>query len=164
MQKVRFVIMDSVFFEHANAFESAFRRLGMDVECIRIPYFTVQTLTASRLNGIRKILKETPSDAYLIFCPGLAEFFMEGVDWQFSFSAYRSWCPQNVRVIPHVWTIIDSPKTTEHLMWTDKPPLRLGFMGTSYVGSKVAGIASRLPLSIKAWLLQGAYLDRKSVV
>src|SRR4029079_7324590 len=156
--------MDSVFFDHANAFESAFRQLDIDVEFIRIPYFTVETLTAARLNGIRKVLKETPSGTYLIFCPGLAEFFLEGVDQQFSFSAYRSWCPKNVRVIPHIWTIAESPKNMECVRWTDKPPLRLGFMGTAYVGSKVGDLASRLPLSMKTWLLRGSYLKSLGIL
>lgn len=164
MQKVRFVIMDSVFFEHANAFERAFQALNVNVEFIKIPYFLVQNLNTSRLNDIRKIIKSTPSDVCLIFCPGLAEFFLEGVDLQFSFSAYKSWCPQHVRVIPHVWTNIDHPNSVEHLKWNEKPPLRLGFMGTSYVGSKVGGIASRLPVTVKEWLLRGTYLKRLNML
>ena len=164
MQKVRFVIMDSVFFEHASAFERAFQLLKTDVEFVRIPYFLVQNLTTSRLNDIRKIIKNTPNDVFLIFCPGLAEYFLEGVDLQFSFSAYRSWCPKHVRVIPHVWTNISHPNSIEHLKWNDKPPLRLGFMGTSYIGSKVGGAASRLPLPAKEWLLRGTYLKRLNLL
>ena len=151
--------MDSTYYPHADAFERALRQVDVDAEVVRIPYFLVEMLTPERLRGIRNILKQKSLDRYLIFCPGLAEFFLEEADQLFMFSAYRGWYdPNKIRVVSHVWTPIRSPDTPDSLKWTRKPPLRVGFMGSSYSNSRLAAIASRLPGPVKRWLLSGSYL------
>jgi len=79
--------MDSTYYPHADAFERALRQVDVDAEVVRIPYFLVEMLTPERLRGIRNILKQKSLDRYLIFCPGLAEFFLEEADQLFMFSA-----------------------------------------------------------------------------
>ena len=104
-------MINSIYFEHANAFEHALKQLDVDAEVIRIPYFMVETITNERLKNIRKVLKEKSVGRYLMFCPGLAEFFFDEPDQLFMFSAYRSWHdPNKIRVISHVWTTVKSPE------------------------------------------------------
>jgi hypothetical protein len=95
---------------------------------------------------------------FVIFFPGTEEIFLKDPDLSLVCSHYKSWYGGKVEVIPHVWSIIGAPSSTTPLKWTDKPPLRIGFMGAGYSDSRLARVVSKLPLSVRKWLLQGHHL------
>lgn len=165
MQKVCLGIIESLHFDYASAFERAFKQLNVDAEIIRIPFFLIETTTTERLKNIKKLLKEKSKGRFLIFCPGTQEWFLSGVDQLFVFSAYQSWWhPEKMRVLPHVWSHVASPESLVQLKWTDKPPLRVGFMGADYLGSRLVKMILRSPRSMKKWLLHGYYLKYLNVL
>jgi hypothetical protein len=151
MQKVCLGIIESVHFDYADAFERAFTQLNMDAEIIRIPFFLIPTTTTERLRNIKTLLKEKSKGRFLIFCPGTQELFLNEVDQLFVFSAYKSWWrPEKMRVLPHVWSHhVPSPEAFEQLKWTDKPPLRVGFMGADYLSSRLLRMILRSPRWMK---------------
>ncbi len=156
--KVCLVVIESLHFDYAEAFESAFEQLGADAEVIRIPFFLIDTITNERLENIIDLLREKSKSHLLIFCPGTQEWFFGEADYLFVFSAYRSWWqPQKMKVLPHVWSHVTTPPYGD-LTWTRKPPLRVGFMGADYLRSRLVQIVLRLPTKLKKWLLHGYYL------
>jgi len=164
MSKVCLVAMDTAFFKYSTAFRRAFDELNLGAEIFNIPFFPPERLTSERLKSVRKVLKDHSVGRFLIFCPGTAEYFLKEADQLFVFSAYRGWSDSMpLRVIPHVWTNVTVPEVS-HITWADKPPLRIGFMGSSYSNSRVANIVSRLPYSTKRWLLSGSYLRNIDLV
>jgi hypothetical protein len=158
LMKVCLVVIESLHFDYAKAFESAFEQLGADAEVVRVPFFLIDTITNERLRNIIDLLREKSKQQLLIFCPGTQEWFLDDADYLFVFSAYRSWWqPQKFKVLPHVWSHVTTPPCGE-LTWTDKPPLRVGFMGADYMRSRLVQLVLRLPLKSKKWLLHGYYL------
>jgi hypothetical protein len=152
-------------FDYASAFEGAFKQLNVEAEIIRIPHFAIETTTPERLQNIRKLLKEKSKGRFLIFCPATAELFLNEADQLFVFSAYQSWWrPKKIKVMPHVWTSMTLPESILQLKWTDKPPLRVGFMGHCYLTSRLVNIIIKSPRSMKKWLLRGYYLKYLNVL
>ena len=91
--------------------------------------------------------------------------FLDGADQLFVFSAYRSWWnPDKIKILPHVWSHVASPESLVQLEWTDKPPLRVGFMGADYLNSRLVKMISRSPPWMKKWLLHGYYLKNVNVL
>ena len=165
MRKLSLIIMDSIYFEHANAFERALKELNANVEVIRIPYFRVEELTISKLRELKTLIREKSKTGFLMFCPGTAEFYIPEAHKLFVFSAYKHWHqPGKVTVIPHVWTAVKAPASIKHLKWADKPPLRIGFMGSSYSAAKLANLVLRSPSWMRSWFLSGAYLKAIDVL
>jgi Exostosin family len=149
----------------ANLFESAFRNLGVATEVVRLPYFTMRSLTTSRLKKLRELIDEKSKNSFVVFCPESTELFLRNVGCHITFSAYRSWVSEfPVSVIPHLWTPYRMPFDPSALIWVDKPPLRLGFMGRSHSASVIATIAGYLPIKSKQRLLRGAYLKHPSLL
>ncbi len=154
--------MGADVFDYAGPFERALLDLGVDAEVVRMPYFRVTALTGAPLREIKALVADNPDGRTVIFCPGLPELFLDGSHHQVMFSAYRMWFdPARMRVMPHVWTNVSpAPERRDRLVWTEKPPPRIGFMGTAYANSRAASLLARLPLSVRRWLLSGAYLRR----
>ena len=166
MRKLSLVLIESAAFNYADAFERAFGELNIEVETVRIPFFFVQELTANKLQEIKnEICARKELGQFVLFFPGSAEILLKEPNWSFVCSHYRSWYdPQNVTVIPHLWTNIKSPASIESLKWTGKPPLRIGFMGTAYFNSRMASVSSKLPMFVKEWLLRGNLLKHTEIL
>src|ERR1017187_5670402 len=164
-QKISLIIMDSVYFPYAEAFGQALKELDVQVEVVRIPHFHVEELTIGRLRRLKSLLREKSREGLLMFCPGSAEFYMTEADRIFVFSSYKRWHQsEKFRIIPHIWTAVKLRKSIEQLKWANKPPLRIGFMGTSYATARLANVVLRCPHWIKRWLLGGYYLKAPEVI
>jgi hypothetical protein len=145
-------------FDYLNTFKRAFSEANIEAEILTLPFFMPQDLTPDKLKHIKQeIRRRKDSGQFVIFFPGTQEIFLKDPDWSFVCSHYKSWCGEKTEVIPHLWSIKRSSPITP-LKWTDKPAFRIGFMGTAYSDSRVAKVASKLPLSVKKWLLGGRYL------
>ncbi len=162
MGKLCVVLIESTAFDYASAFTRAFNELNIDAEILKIPPFMPERLTPNELSGMKsKVKARKEKGKFVLFFPGGAEIFFSDPDWSFVCSHYKSWYdPKKTTVIPHVWTNIASPASTTSLQWNEKPPMRIGFMGTAFFDSRVGQIASKLPMPAKNWLLRGQYLRR----
>jgi hypothetical protein len=163
MRKASLVLIQPPFFDYLGAFKHALLEANIESEIVTIPYSGVglYDLAPDQLKDIKNVIK-TRQDAgrFVIFFPGAPELFLEDPDWSFACSHYRNWYGKKVAVIPHVWTHVGTPTSIAPLKWTDKPAFRIGFMGSAYSNSRVGKAASKLPVSVKKWLLRGRYLKR----
>ena len=158
MCKFCLVIVESMEFDYVSDFRRAFLALGIEAEIVRIPFLMIDDLSLDRIESIIGILKEKAQNKFVIFCPGTAEWFLKPACLTVAFSHYRKWHERRkVLVIPHVWTI-NEPETLANVQWHDKPPLRIGFMGSTYETSRVGRAVSRLPTIIRRVILRGDYL------
>ncbi len=159
MNKICLVFLVSAELDHSSVFEAAFKELGADVETVKVPFFSLSSITAGRINDLKELLREKSKDCFLIFSPGTAELFLDGPDLTLVFSAYRSWYnSKTIRVIPHPWAPSRVPDNRDDFVWHTKPPLRVGFMGTSYSAARAPNILLKFPGQIRFWSLQGAFL------
>jgi Exostosin family len=143
--------------------ERALSEFGFEVETHKIPY--VWAFGRDYVNKLKILLKKKSQEQFLIFSPETTELFLKEADFTIIYSAYRSWFDQKkMRVIPHVWTPVRPPKSIDHLTWTGKPLLRIGFMGRSYTNSRLSNIAAKFPVQLKQWLLRGSYLRNAAMI
>ena len=146
-----------------TALERAFREIGFEVETHKIP--CVWAFGKDYVNKLKVLFKEKSREQFLIFSPETTELFLKEADFTIIYSAYRSWFDQKkMRVIPHIWTPVGSPESTDHLEWTSKPPLRIGFMGRSFTNSRLSNFVEKLPAQVKQWLLRGSYLRNAAML
>jgi hypothetical protein len=166
MPAISIVCLVQKDFDGAKAlFERAFEKLKVDVEIINEPYFLLSALRLKRLQSLKSLLKNRSINHFVVFFPNSTELFLEEADFLVLFSAYRSWFnEEKMKVIPHLWTPVDSLRNTDELTWTAKPPLRIGFMGRSHATSKLANITITFPIWIKEWLLRGSYLQHTTLI
>jgi hypothetical protein len=159
MSKACLVVKESPFFDYVNTFKRAILQANIDVEIVTVPFFMVHTLTPDKLKQIKTVIRiKKYTGQFVIFFPGTEEIFLKDPDLSLVCSHYKSWYGSKVEVIPHVWSSIGTPSSIAPLKWTDKPPFRIGFMGAGYFDSRVAKVVSKLPLSVKKWLLRGHHL------
>lgn len=158
MRKICLVFLVDESSDCLTAFERAFKEIGFEVETFKIPYLWI--FSRSYVSRLKALFKKQSQGHFLIFSPQSTELFLKGADITITYSAYRSWYShEKVRVIPHIWTPARSPESIDHLRWTSKPPLRIGFMGRSFTNSRLSNIALKLPLQLKQWILGGTYLQ-----
>jgi Exostosin family len=147
-------------FDCLGLFERAFKEVGFDVESIGLPDVWLPGVTTNYVKRLKALIRERQSHGqFVIFSPQSTELFLEGPDLTVTYSAYRSWFDAGkMRVIPHLWTPVGPPVDAAPLRWTNKPPLRIGFMGRSYTNSRLANILMKAPMPLKRWLLRGEHL------
>jgi len=110
------------------------------------------------LRELKAEFRKTPAGAVLVYCSGSAEYYLRGADISVHFSAFRSWFDaERMRVIAHPWTNAE-PLPGQVIEWKEKPPLKVGFVGTTYGNSRAARLVSAMPPDAKSWLLKGHYL------
>jgi hypothetical protein len=161
-RKACLVLIESWTSDHnyLNTFKRALLEANIEAEIITIPFFPPQDLTPEKLKGIKTTIRmRKDAGLFVIFFPGTEEVFLKDPDWSFVCSHYKCWYGGKCTVIPHVWSHIRTPISITPLKWTHKPAFRIGFMGAAYSDSRVAKVASKLPLSVKNWLLRGHYLQ-----
>ena len=160
MRKVCLVFLINESFDCLTSFEQAYREIGCEVESIGLPNVWISDLNRKYVRDLKALIEKKKSQRnFLVFSPQSTELFLKDADLTLVYSAYRSWFnPKKMRVIPHLWTPVRSPKSNEHLRWTTKPPLRIGFMGRFHTSSRLARIVSKLPKQVKQCILQGRYL------
>lgn len=136
---------------------AAISSLSADVRILRLPYFW--RYGSRELAQLRTVIEGESRNRFVVFCPDSTELYLPECDFMVVFSAYRSWfCPARMRVVPHVWTPTRAPANSESLIWSRKPPLRVGFMGCSHSTSRAAQLMRRLPRYVRRWLLRGRHL------
>jgi hypothetical protein len=123
------------------------------------------------LSGLKR-LKEAlrkENEEVTVFMPSLmnAELYLEEPDFSIMVSGYSSWyAPNRIKIIPPLWTPSPAPEDSEltEIKWSKKPNLSVGFMGNSFEGSKVATLASYLPISVKRKILEGRHLRHSALI
>ena len=165
MQKICIVFLVTENFDCLPVFEQAFREAGFLIEAVRIPFREMHLLDGEYVNELRGLLKEKSGDGFLIFSPQSTELHLKEPDFTIVYSGYRSWFDERkMRVVPHLWTPVKPPQNIDRLIWTTKPPIRVGFMGRDYTNSRFANIVLKSPSQLKHWLLRGSYLHYPGLV
>lgn len=159
MSKPCIILKESRIFDYPNIFKRALLEANIDAEIVLIPSFSVYDLAPDKLKQIQTTIRtRKDSGQFVLFFAGTEEIFLKDADCSFVCSHYKSLHGRKVEVIPHVWSHIRTPSSITPFKWTDKPALRIGFMGNAYSDSRGAKLASKLPLSVKKLLLRGRYL------
>jgi hypothetical protein len=162
MLKVCLFFLTSEQYDCASVFEKAFQDSGYAHEVVRYPHFFLPT--RERLRDLRARLRNVASTHFVILFADTTELFLKEPNYTLAFSAYRNWYnPSLVRVIPHLWTPVKAPTTVDSLKWNDKPPLRVGFMGSAHSTSRLAQIVRRSPKFFKERCLQGSFLRQSGL-
>jgi len=131
---------------------------GLRCETHTIPFFPIGGLRHSVLRELRSEIARTPPGAVSIYCSGAAEYYLRAPDISVHFSGYRSWFRSDrMRIVAHPWLTAE-PLVGQSLVWKEKPPFTIGFMGTGYVNSRPSRLASAMPMPSKQRLLGGQYL------
>ena len=152
---LRFVVMDGLFADYPAKVRAALADLGVEAEVETFAHLYARELSHEKLSEIRSLLARR-GDEMLLFFPGALELFLDEPDMSFHCSAYRSWFdPDRMSVIPHPWSGLREVPTREALRWRAKPPCKIGFMGSTYSGSRGARLAAALPQSIRRRILEG---------
>jgi hypothetical protein len=134
------------------------RESGLRGELCSIPFSRVWGSRLSLLREVRRELRKTPPSAISIYCAGLTEMYVKEADLSLHFSAFRNWFdPRRMRVMPHHWAIAE-PIEVRNLVWREKPPLTIGFMGTGYVNSRMGRLISSMHIRVKERILSGRHL------
>ena len=162
MSAYRFVVMNGGVADYPAIFRAACDRLGLAATIEAYPYIRPHEFSRAKLQDIRRRLRRRHEGEMVAFCPGAMEHFVEGADVSFQFSAYRSWRDASTIVLPHPWSPVRPPSGSE-LRWREKPPLAVGFMGTTYGGSRAARLVSRGPDRVRRWLLAGGLVRHAGV-
>jgi hypothetical protein len=154
--KLRLVVMEGLFADYPAKFRAAVDQLGIAAEIDTFPHVYTRELTRRRVADIRAMLGPQNSDELVFFFPGALEVYFDEPDMSFHCSAYRSWFdPRRMMVIPHPWTPVRSTPERDALEWRSKPDLTIGFMGSTYRGSRGARLAGALPEVLKRRIEQG---------
>lgn len=162
---LRFVVMEGLFADYPAKFRSALRSLGVDAEVETFPHLYSRELTGETLARIRNLLRRQANDERLFFFPGALELFLDEADMSFHCSAYRSWFdPERMTVIPHPWTSVRPGPDRNSLRWRTKPSCNIGFMGSTYSGSRGGHMAAALPAFARRWLLEGRIRQNAGLV
>jgi len=165
MRKICLVCLVHESFDFANIIKMALAELEVDVELIKVSYFSLSDLTNNRLLRLKKLLRQKAADRFVVFFPDTTELFLQEADFILVYSAYRSWFrPKKMRVIPHLWTPVGLPGRVDDLTWREKPPLRIGFMGRSHATSRLARFILKVPNCLKMSLLQGNHLRHANLI
>ena len=155
MRKICLVCLAHESCEFANIIETALAELQFDVELIKVPFFRSSELNEDRLSALKKLIQRKALHAFVIFFPDTTELFLHEPDYILAYSGYRSWLSRTkTRVVPHLWVPAGFPANIDDLIWKEKPPLQIGFMGRTYATSRLASFISRFPGFIKTWLLK----------
>jgi hypothetical protein len=156
------VLIESWISDHdyLNAFKRALLEANIEAEIVTMPFFKIEDLTPDKLKDIKlAIRRRKDRGQFVIFFPGTEEIFLKDPDWSFVCSHYKSWYGRKFEVIPHVWSQIRTPSSITPFEWTDKPAFRIGFMGNALSDHpRMRKVVSKLPLSVKKWLLRGHHL------
>lgn len=152
----RFVVMEGPPADYPAKFRAAVAKAGLHADVETFPHMYSRSISRRTLGHIRDLIARRHPEEVVFFCPGALELFLDEPDMSFHFSGYRSWFDRSrMTVLPHPWTAV-SPKSEEELpRWRAKPPLRVGFMGTTYASSRVGRLAAAMPRSIKRRFLEG---------
>jgi hypothetical protein len=166
VRKICLVFLVNKSFDCLTPFERAFKEIGYSVESIKLPNVWISGLTRKYVNDLKALIKGKKSEGYfIIFSPQTTELFLKEPDLTIIYSAYGSWFDANkMRVIPHLWTPVRAPENIDHLRWTSKPPARIGFMGRSFMLSRLVNIVMKAPLPLKQWLLRGSHLKYPGII
>lgn len=163
MRKICLVGLVEYSCDFLIALDRALSEIGFEVETHKIP--CLWAFGRDYVNRLKTLLREKSQEQYLIFNPESTELFLNEANFTIIYSAYRSWFDQKkMRVIPHIWTPVGPPKSIDHLTWTSKPPLRIGFMGRSFTNSRLSNIAAKFPAQLQQWLLRGSYLRNAAMI
>jgi len=162
---LRIVVMEGLFADYPAKVRSALRSLGEDAEVETFPHLYSRELTGERLARIRNLLRRQTKDELLFFFPGALELFLDEPDMSFHCSAYRSWFdPERMTVIPHPWSSVRPGPDRNAVRWRTKPECSIGFMGSTYSGSRGGRIAAALPAFARRWLLEGRIRQNAGLV
>lgn len=157
---VRVVGISGLELDYPQLIAEALRQQGFRCETYAIPFS--RGFTPSVVQELKAKLRKTHPGTITIYCSGSAEVYLAGPHISVHFSAYRPWFrPQRMRVIAHPWTHAE-PACIPELIWTDKPPLTVGFMGTAYSASRVGRIVGKSIL--KRSILNGNHLRLPGVL
>jgi hypothetical protein len=152
----RFVVMNGGFVDYPRKFAAALQKLDINATVEPYAHIRPHEFTRAKLRDIRARLRHRHAEEAVYFCPGALEHFVEDADVSFQFSAYRSWHdPDNTIVIPHPWSPVQVIGGREQVRWTEKPALRIGFMGITYHSSRGARLLAKMPFPVGHWLLDG---------
>lgn len=152
----RFVVMEGPPADYPAKFRAAVAKAGVHAEVETFPHMYSRSISRRTLGHIRDLLARRHPEEVVFFCPGALELFLAEPDTSFHFSGYRSWFdPSRMVALPHPWTAVSLKPGDESLRWHAKPPLRVGFMGTTYANSRVGRMASVMPQAIKRRFLEG---------
>lgn len=163
MTKICLIFLVEKSFNLLTIFEQSLRETGFETDKIQIPYLWV--FTRDYVNQINQLFDTVAKDKCLLFSPNSTELFLQKPKMTIAYSGYRSWFdPKRMRVIPHLWGPIKEPQSFDRLIWTSKPPLRIGFMGRSFAESRLANFGRRLPFQFKRWLVKGSYIQYASAI
>lgn len=150
----RFVVMNGGAADYPALFRKACERLGLPAVIDDYPYIRPHEFSRAKLRDIRRRLQRRHPDEVVVFCPGALEHFVDDADFSFQFSFYRTWDQSRTIVIPHPWSPVQPPPEVD-LLWKEKPTLAVGFMGTTYAGSRAARLVAAAPKWLKEWVLDG---------
>jgi hypothetical protein len=136
----------------------AFLLEGAKLDVIRLPW--EWNFTHGLITKIKKIAAKLKREGkFVVLFSNTTEIFLRDVDFTIVFSAYRRWFdPARMHVIPHVWLPTGVVDDIEPFTWREKPPLRIGFMWTNPLTSRMTRFTSSLPPPIKQTILSGYYL------
>ncbi len=142
--------------DHGDLLATALRDDGSSVAIDYFPYIPPGQLLRGHARLIQQKLSPRYPDEVIIFAPGLREYYLFGQHLSVHFSGYASWRQTpNLIVLPHPWELaMPDPGSTA---WTGRPPLTVGFMGTTYRASRIARLSAHLPGLAHRWIIRGGF-------
>lgn len=156
-KQVKIVVLQPGLDYH-KTLQNYIRSQGIICDIVEIPTFLIVHCNKTKINQVKQALRKEKHEL-IVFIPGTTELFLTEPDLTIMFAGYRSWCnPNSLKVIPHIWFPNSGSENKAELIWQEKPPLSVGFMGKSYENSHLAKLASYLPKNIKNLLIDCRYL------
>lgn len=151
---IRIVTMADDIIDHGALLATALRADGSSAEIDYFPYIPPGRLDRGHARLIEQKLSPRHPDEIVVFAPGLREYYLFGRHVSVHFSGYASWRQTpNLVVLPHPWELaMPEPGSTA---WAGRPPLTVGFMGTTYRASRIARLVTRLPGFARRWIIRG---------
>jgi len=158
MVRLRIVGVAGPTIDYPEVIGEACRALGCSVEVVSQPFCYLSEIRPRHVRAWGASLGPADRDTFTVFLPGQADYFFAGADLSLHFSAYGRWFdPSRMRVIPHPWSSL-RPATKEALRWTSKPPLWIGFMGSTYTNSRIGRLIGKAPRFVRDLILRGHHL------
>jgi hypothetical protein len=163
MSKVALISLANETVDISAILAEAFLLEGSKLDVVRLPW--EWNFKHRLISKIKRITAEFKREGkFVVLFPNTTEIFLRDVDFSILFSAYRRWFDDSrMHVIPHVWFPAGAVDDIEHFTWKEKPPLRIGFMGTNNLTSRMIRFTSSLPTPIKQIILSGHYLRAPSL-
>ncbi len=122
------------------------------------PFCYLSEIRPKHVRAWRQAIANAGEGIFTVFVAGQAEYFLGSADLSLHFSGYTRWFDSSrMRVIPHPWSSAERPDETA-IEWADKPSLHVGFMGSTYEGSRAGQIVNRAPGAVRDWVLTGHHL------